>query len=115
MKGFLFFAIMMFILGKFIEIFEELNNSVAVDIQPVAEKVEVKIVPTVEEITQQDLEWYRSERYAECYGNMTLAHKKTGLHDRNRSASIKVKEQVCTAAVTNPEITAWNSVYTEVK
>ena len=36
-------------------------------------------------------------KYLICYGEMTKAHKKRGFHDRNREASIKVKETVCRA------------------
>ena len=64
---------------------------------------------------EKELEDYRNNRYSECYGNVTLAHKRNGLHERNRAQSIKIKEQICTLALTDPEITAWNKVYTEVK
>lgn len=40
---------------------------------------------------------YDSEKYTICYGEMTIAHKKRGFHDRNRLASISVKETVCEA------------------
>jgi len=40
---------------------------------------------------------YNSTKYAICYGEMTRAHKKRGFHQRNRVASIKVKETVCKA------------------
>lgn len=33
--------------------------------------------------------------YYQCYAEMTQAHKANGLHDRNRSMSIEVKERVC--------------------
>jgi len=41
--------------------------------------------------------YYNSTKYAICYGEMTRAHKKRGFHQRNRVASIKVKETVCKA------------------
>lgn len=40
---------------------------------------------------------YNSRKYVICYGQMTKAHKKRGFHQRNRLASIKVKETVCKA------------------
>lgn len=40
---------------------------------------------------------YNETKYLICYGEMTKAHKKRGFHDRNREASIKVKETVCKA------------------
>ena len=42
-------------------------------------------------------EAYNDTKYAICYGEMTRAHKKRGFHQRNRVASIKVKETVCKA------------------
>ena len=40
---------------------------------------------------------YDSTKYAICYGEMTKAHKARGFHQRNRMASIEVKETVCKA------------------
>jgi len=40
---------------------------------------------------------YDSTKYLICYGEMTRAHKKRGFHQKNRSASIAVKETVCKA------------------
>ena len=40
---------------------------------------------------------YDSTKYFICYGEMTRAHKKRGFHQKNRSASIAVKEAVCKA------------------
>ena len=34
-------------------------------------------------------------KYAICYGQITKAHKARGLHQSNRSLSIKIKETVC--------------------
>ena len=42
-------------------------------------------------------EAYNETKYTICYGEMTRAHKKRGFHQRNRVASIKVKETVCKA------------------
>jgi len=47
---------------------------------------------------------YDSTKYAICYGEMTKAHKARGFHQRNRMASIEVKETVC-KAYANGEIT----------
>ena len=55
------------------------------------------------------------QRYDECYGAMTVAHKKNGLQERNRMQAIKIREQVCTAAQTDASITGWNKIYTEIK
>ena len=40
---------------------------------------------------------YDDTKYLICYGQMTKAHKARGFHQRNRVASIKVKETVCKA------------------
>ena len=40
---------------------------------------------------------YDETKYLICYGQMTKAHKARGFHQRNRAASIKVKETVCKA------------------
>ena len=40
---------------------------------------------------------YDKTKYLICYGEMTKAHKKRGFHQKNRSASIAVKEAVCKA------------------
>ena len=80
---------------------------------PVVAKVEVE--PTAEEIAQRKLELYRQNRYDECYGAMTVAHKKNGLQERNRMQAIQIREQVCTLALTDRTITGWNKIYTEVK
>ena len=40
---------------------------------------------------------YNETKYLICYGEMTKAHKARGFHQRNRVASIKVKETVCKA------------------
>lgn len=37
------------------------------------------------------------DKYAICYGEMTRAYKARGFHQRNRSASIEVKETLCKA------------------
>ena len=42
-------------------------------------------------------ETYNETKYLICYGEMTKAHKARGFHQRNRVASIKVKETVCKA------------------
>lgn len=42
-------------------------------------------------------ETYNQNKYVICYGEMTKAHKARGFHQRNRVASIKVKETVCKA------------------
>ena len=42
-----------------------------------------------------------SDKYAVCYGKMTAAHKKTGLHSNNRSKSIEIKEKMCKIASTS--------------
>ena len=34
-------------------------------------------------------------KYYQCYAEMTQAHKANGLHERNRPASIRIKEAVC--------------------
>ena len=47
---------------------------------------------------------YDSTRYFKCYGEMTKAHKKRGFHDRNREASILVKETVCKAYAEGEEL-----------
>lgn len=75
----------------------------------------VEVEPTAEEIAQRKLELYRQDRYNECYGAMTVAHKKNGLQERNRMQAIQIREQVCTAALTDASITKWNKIYTEVK
>ena len=38
---------------------------------------------------------YDFDKYAKCYGEMTKAHQARGFEQRNRLASIKVKETVC--------------------
>ncbi len=38
----------------------------------------------------------KSDKYYQCYGALTQRHKASGLHDRNRQVSIKIKEEVCT-------------------
>ena len=40
---------------------------------------------------------YNDDKYAICYGEMTKAHKARGFHQRNRMASIEVKETICKA------------------
>ena len=40
-------------------------------------------------------EYYDSDKFAICYGQMTKAHKKRGYEDYNRSASITVKDAIC--------------------
>ena len=80
-------------------------------------KAEPKVVVelTAEQKAQIELKAYRNNRYTECYGAMTIAHKKNGFQERNRSQAIKIREQVCTLAVTDATITGWNTVYTEIK
>jgi hypothetical protein len=49
-----------------------------------------------------DDEWWKStDEYAHCYGKITEVHKLNGLHERNRTKSIKIKEQMCKTAVTS--------------
>jgi len=43
----------------------------------------------------EDKWWERTPEYQRCYGKVTQAHKASGLHDRNRAMSIKIKEQIC--------------------
>ena len=38
-----------------------------------------------------------SDKYSKCYAQMTKLHKKTGMHDSNRSGSIEAKETICGA------------------
>ena len=46
--------------------------------------------------------WWRStDKFKICYHNVTEAHKANGLHDRNRTLSIKVKEEMCKIAATS--------------
>ena len=80
-------------------------------------KAEPKVVVelTAEQKAQIELKAYRNNRYTECYGAMTIAHKKNGFQERNRSQAIKIREKVCTLAVTDATITGWNTVYTEIK
>ena len=40
-----------------------------------------------------------AKAYAQCYAEMTSWHKASGLHDRNREHSIRIKEQTCKAKV----------------
>ena len=47
----------------------------------------------------EDKWWERTPEYQRCYGKVTQAHKASGLHDRNRAMSIKIKEQICKDAV----------------
>ena len=77
---------------------------------------EVAVVELTEAEKQEEHnKWYMGQRYLECYGAMTVAHKKNGLQERNRALAIKTRESICTAAQTDAGITAWNKVYTEVK
>ena len=59
--------------------------------------------------SKQDKWWEKTDKYKICYGNITAAHKANGLHDRNRTLSIKVKEEMCkiTATSTTGEGCAW--------
>jgi len=45
--------------------------------------------------------WEKTDKYAICYGNVTAAHKANGLHERNRSKSIQIKEEICKIAATS--------------
>ena len=47
--------------------------------------------------TNNSSSYYDNNKYLVCYGEMTKAHKARGFHDRNRLASIKVKETICKA------------------
>jgi hypothetical protein len=80
-------------------------------------KAEPKVVVelTEAEKAQEKVEFKQRMRYNECYGAMTIAHKKNGLQERNRSQAIKIREQVCTLVKTDATITGWNTVWTEVK
>ena len=59
--------------------------------------------------SKPDRWWEKTDKYKICYGNITAAHKANGLHDRNRTLSIKVKEEMCkiTATSTTGEGCAW--------
>lgn len=69
---------------------------------PKKEKIKVKNSSTQSSTSStqnssSSSEAYNDTKYAICYGEMTRAHKKRGFHQRNRVASIKVKETVCKA------------------
>ena len=69
---------------------------------PKKEKIKVNNSSTQNSISStqsssSSSEAYNETKYAICYGEMTRAHKKRGFHQRNRVASIKVKETVCKA------------------
>ena len=51
--------------------------------------------------SKQDKWWEKTDKYKICYGNITAAHKANGLHDRNRTLSIKVKKEMCKIAATS--------------
>jgi hypothetical protein len=52
--------------------------------------------------SSNDDEWWKNtDEYARCYGKITQVHKSNGLHDRNRTKSIKIKEEMCKTAVTS--------------
>jgi hypothetical protein len=51
--------------------------------------------------SKPDRWWEKTDKYKICYGNVTAAHKANGLHDRNRTLSIKVKEEMCKIAATS--------------
>ena len=80
---------------------------------PVVAKVVVEL--TEAEKQEKSNKLYRDNRYNECYGAMTRAHKKNGLQERNRKQAIQTREQVCTLALTDSTITGWNKIYTEIK
>ena len=65
--------------------------------------------PTVAKVVKADTSYKSSDKYAICYHNVTEAHKASGLHDRNRSQSIKIKEELCKIAATSTtgEGSAW--------
>ena len=82
---------------------------------PKVAQVKVEKVLTEAEKQEKRDKFYMKQRYDECYGAKTVAHKKNGLQERNRVQAIKIREQVCTAAQTDATITGWNKLYTEVK
>jgi len=82
-------------------------------VTPVVAEVVAEVV--VEPTAEAKLEAYRQNRFDECYGAMTKAHKKNGLQKRNRKLAIQTRESICTAALTDATITGWNTIYTEVK
>jgi SH3 domain protein len=57
----------------------------------------------------EDKWWEKTDKYYICYGNITKAHKETGLHDRNRRLSVQIKEEICKIAATSTtgEGSAW--------
>ena len=57
-----------------------------------------EVIETVKDpATEIRLEKQRQydDKYAVCYGQMTALYKKNGLHDRNRSLTIDLKEKAC--------------------
>lgn len=51
--------------------------------------------------TQKGKWWESTDKYAICYANVTKAHKRSGLHERNRAKSIQIKEELCKIAATS--------------
>jgi hypothetical protein len=92
-----------------------LPDSERVKAEPKVVAEEVVVELTEAEKAQEKVEFKQRMRYNECYGAMTIAHKKNGLQERNRSQAIKIREQVCTLVKTDATITGWNTVWTEVK
>ena len=68
-----------------------------------------KITTVIKTVVKADNSYLSSDKYAICYHNVTEAHKANGLHDRNRSKSIEIKEQLCKIAATSTtgEGSAW--------
>jgi hypothetical protein len=60
---------------------------------------EVKTTPV--KPSETDKWWELTDKYAICYGNVTKAHKVNGLHERNRSLSVQIKEEICKIAATS--------------
>ena len=98
------------ILNKAVESSSEVESTVTSKSQL---EYDAEVAKRIEKLqnskSKQDKWWEKTDKYKICYGNITAAHKANGLHDRNRTLSIKVKEEMCkiTATSTTGEGCAW--------
>ena len=90
------------ILNKAVESSSEVESTVASKSQL---EYDAEVAKRIEKLqnskSKQDKWWEKTDKYKICYGNVTAAHKANGLHDRNRTLSIKVKEEMCKIAATS--------------
>ena len=76
---------------------ESWHNTLDLARASLPKKEKIKVNNSSTQSSSSSSEAYNETKYAICYGEMTRAHKKRGFHQRNRVASIKVKETVCKA------------------